>query len=376
MWRLVAATIVLNLLASVTVLAQDAVELFYGYYDDNENLTVQTPSIHIWKDLGERATVNVKYTYETFNIDAPEGDGADVVTGATTVAGGQGGGFNEVRQEVAGGGTYRFDWATVGVNYFYSTEEDYNSNAFSLALSRSFFQDNFTVSALYARSFDEVDNLNPNPGEEFPRDRDSDTITLSLTQVLTPDMWIGGGYSYSHLSGFLSNPTRKIRIEQNLGPIIAAKIFDEVHPSVRDRNTLFVRMKRHFQTRTAADANLSYYFDNWGVNGYATEFRVSHYLFDDLIVRPRYRFYSQRQADFFRPVVTEVSEFMTADDRLRDFNSHFLGVKFDFGLKRLDTRLRDWRFTLSYDHYFESNAGFSGKTLHANILQTSLRIPF
>ncbi len=371
--------VVIGLSIHTAVWAKDEVELFYGYYADNEDLTVQTPSIQIWKDLGERATVNVKYTYESFVIEAPSADTPDVVTGATTVVGGQADGFDEVRQEFSGGATYRFDWATIAFNYFSSTEEDYESNAFSIAASQSFFQDNFTVTALYAKASDTVDNLYPQPNTEWPRDRETDTATLSVTQILTPNLWIGGGYSYSHLSGFLSNPTRKIRIEQPVGPnatFTSARIFDEFHPETRDRNTAFFRMKRYLETRTALDANLSYYFDDWGVNGYTTEFRLSHYLLDHLIIRPRYRFYSQQQADFFLPEVTEVSEFMTADDRLRDFDSHLLGIKLDIGLEMLDATFRDWRFTVSYDQYMESNRGFSGKILKANILQTSLRVPF
>jgi hypothetical protein len=60
---------------------------------------------------------------------------------------------------------------------------------------------------------------------------------------------------------------------------------------------------------------------------------------------------------------------MTADNRLRAFDTHTVGIKLTYNLRSLG--LEDWWISADYDRYKETNDG-----LAAHILQGSFRIAF
>jgi hypothetical protein len=341
-----------------------------SYYKDSDRLTVETPSISISKDLTDSTNLSIKYTYETFQKEPPS-NAADAVTGATTVSGGTGGGFEQVRQEVVTGLSQRIGSTLLGVGYFYGDEKDYRSNAYSIAATQELFQKNLTLTALYGKTLDDVYKLDP-PNVGFPKDKNTDTFTIAATQILTRRLLISGGYSYSRVDGFQSNPLRKVKaIQQFIQGIPIGPVFEENHPNLRVRQTFFLRFKQYFPSRTASDLNFSYYLDDWGVHAFTAEPRLEHYLSDSVILRLRYRFYSQSAADFYQPLyfASEVTNetIKTADVRLRKFDSHTLGV----GLRLLGETLRDWSVLLTYDRYFQTNDG-----INADIYQLIISIPY
>jgi hypothetical protein len=315
----------------------------------------------VTNDILEQTTLSIKYTYETFEKEAPAG-ALDAVTGATTVSGGTGGGFDEVRHEVIAGALQRLGSTSLAAGYFYGDEKDFLSNAFSVALSQELFQRNLTLTVLYGKTLDEIDKLDP-PNQDFPKEKDTNTYTIAATQVLTPTVVVSGGYSLSHVEGYQSLPLRKLIVP----PVIGGELVEEQHPELRDRQTVFLRVKQYSMSRTALDMNLSYYFDDWGVQALAAEPRVERYLTDNVTVRLRYRFYSQSAADFYKPVYQMKQEFMTADARLRNFDTHTVGV----ALRLLGEMATDWSVLMGYDRYFETNAG-----IKANIFQVTLTIPY
>lgn len=366
----VAILLFLALFWAPSARAADVLDLSMGYYKDTDRLTVHTPSLSISTDLTESTTLSIKYTYETFQKEAPN-NAADAVTGATTVSGGTGGGFDEVRQEIVAGVSQRFGSNLIGVGYFYGTENDFLSNAYSVAVTRELFDNNLTLTALYGKTFDEVDKLDE-PRTGFPKNKDTDTYTISATQILTPRLLISGGYSLSEVNGFQSLPLRKVKaIQGYIQGIPIGPVFEEKHPDHRTRQTLFLRLRQYFLSRTSTDLNFSYYMDDWGIHAIAAEPRVEHYLSDSVIVRFRYRFYTQTAADFYKPTyfASEVTEetLKTADVRLRDYNTHTAGV----ALRLLGETIQDWSVLMTYDRYWETNNG-----IKANIYQVILSIPY
>lgn len=355
-------------LAVVPSLAEDEVELFYGYYEDNSGLEVVTPSISIAKDISEKTTLGAKYTYEKFEKAAPD-NALDAVSGATTVAGGTGSGFSEVRQEKVFGATHEFGTYTLSAGYVGSNEEDFESDAWSIALSREMFQKNFTLTGMVSFTHDEINKLDKAPAEEFPQDKDTRTVTLAATQLINPQLLITGGYSSADISGFQSQPLRKINVDILIPGGRVGYIYDERHPETRDRNTFFLRVKKYFMTKTSGDINFSHYNDDWGVKANAVDFRASQYLRKDLVARIRYRLYTQSEADFYQEEYNAVSELMTADTRLREFTSTLSGLKLTYYPKRL--QLADWSISLSYDKYRETNNGIS-----ADIWKVSTIVPY
>jgi hypothetical protein len=341
----------------------DVIDLHMGSYTDDGGLTVHTPSLSLTKELPTQTTLNIKYTYETFEKEAPS-DAADAVTGATTVSGGSGGGYDEVRKEIVGGGSQRIGPLSVAIGGFYGNENDYLSQAYSLGATVELFQKNLTITGVYGKTADQIEDLTD---PTFLEHKDNATYTIAATQLVTPRFLVTGGYSLSQVEGFQSSPTRKIQVPLAIG----SHIYDEVHPDLRDRQTFFLRFRQYFRSETSGDLNLSYYFDTWGVRAIGAEPRVERRLTPSVAVRLRYRFYSQSAADFYQEVYTAQdvtpTSIKTADVKLRDFDTHTIGV----ALRLLGDTSTDWSVLMGYDRYLETNNG-----LKANIFQVTLSIPY
>lgn len=352
------------------VAALDLLDLSMSYYKDDDRLTVHTPSLWINKDLSEATSLSIKYTYETFEKEAPQ-NAADAVTGATTVSGGTGGGFEEVRHEIVTGASQRFGSTLFGVGYFYGDENDFRSNAYSVAVTQELFDKNLTVTALYGKTFDEIYKLDE-PNEGFPKDKDTDTFTIAATQIITPQLVISGGYSLSLVEGYQSLPLRKVNAIQGfIQGVPIGTIFEENHPDERTRHTVFLRVRQYFFSGRSSDLNFSYYRDDWGVHAIAAEPRVEQYLSESVILRLRYRIYSQTAADFYQETYSSAEvtpeSIKTADVRLRKFDAHQFGV----AIRLVGETIEDWSVLMAYDRYFQTNDG-----IKANIFQVTLTIPY
>ena len=365
--RLYILTLIIAL-APLLIQAENEVILHTGYYQDNDRLSVITPSIRAEVDVHERTTLRLQYVYETFDRDPPEG-ALDAITGATTVSGGTGGGVQDTRHAIAIGGEQRFGLTTLTAGYNFAQEDDFLSHAFLVAVTQELFLRNLTLSAVYRYADDSIDNLTSRPDEVFPRTKATHTFTTTAMQLIDPQMWVLGGYSYGRVDGYQSLPQRKVLIPITLPGATISEVFDESHPDERNRHTLFVRAKRYFLSRTVADLNLSGYVDDWGVNAFSTELRLSQYLTDDFVVRLRYRYYTQSEADFYQDTYSRPQRYLSADDRLRAFATHTGGVKLTYNLRLLG--LQDWLLAFAYDRYQETHDG-----LAADIFQGSIRIPF
>ncbi|MFZ5875086.1 MAG: DUF3570 domain-containing protein [Nitrospirota bacterium] len=343
----------------------DVIDLHMGYYKDDNQLTVNTPSLNVSKDLSTETALNIKYTYETFEKEAPSNT-MDAVTGATSVSGGTGGGYDEVRHEVVGGVSQRIGSSSIALGGFYGDEDDFLSWAYSVALSQEFFQKNLTITLQYGKTADEILKLDP-PTTGFPKHKDNATYTVAATQVLSPTAIATAGYALSHVEGYQSLPLRKVLITQSVSGVPVATVYDETHPDLRDRHTVFLRLRQYLLSRTAGDVNLSYYIDDWGVQALAVEPRVEHYLTDSVVIGLRYLFYSQTAADFYREIYTVPEQYMTADVRLRKFDAHQIGAT----LRLFGDTATDWTVSMGYDRYFQTNNG-----IQANMFQVGLTIPY
>lgn len=362
--------------------SEEKVELRYHTYRDNTGLKVISPSLSIEKGFTERTTLFLKYTRELFSLPPPPPSAAlppggggeehqhktllavDAVSGASVIApGGVAASFEEIRREMAVRLLHRRDQTAVAGSYAYSNEDDYRSHVAGLALSRDFFINNTHLLADYTRAWDQVDNLNKQPGEKWPRDKNTQNGTVVLTQILSPKSFTRFGYALSDVEGYQASPYRRVTVK--------ATSFDEVHPDTRLRHSLFVWYNRYFLTRTSGHVNGTLYRDDWGVNAYSTEVKLYQSLFNPLILRLRYRYYRQTAADFFREVYTQRESLMSADPKLRAFESRLYGAKLVL------------RVPLSPSHFFERvNAEVGYDRLiepfgfRADIYQGALRLVF
>jgi hypothetical protein len=180
---------------------------------------------------------------------------------------------------------------------------------------------------------------------------------------------ITGGYSYSYIEGYQSQPSRKINVELQVPGGSAVYTFDERHPEERNRNTYFVRYQKHFRTETTLNTHFSVYHDDWGVESHSAEVYLYQYLTPKFIVRGRYRLYSQGAADFYKEAYIEEEDVMTADSRLRKFDYHLAGMKLLYSPQRFQHLA--WSIYAGYDSYRETNNGIT-----ASIYKIGIKIPY
>ena len=344
--------------------AADELQLFYAWYGDDSGLTVQTPSLGISKQLSEANQLGARYTYERFAKAAPD-TAVDAVSGATTVAGGVGGGFSQIRREWQLSDAHNFGATQLSGGMVYSDEEDFASRGASLALAQGLLRNNLTLTGMVSATSDTINDA----GAGLSRQKDVNALTLAATQVVNPTLVLVGGYSYARVTGYQSQPLRKIVIDEAVPGGLISHTYDENHPQLRLRNTLFLRAKQYLPTGTSLDANLSYYNDDWGVRAYGADLKALHYLRSHLIVRGRWRYYRQGAADFYRQAYTAPAQFMTADTRLRQFDTLLSGVKLIYDWQR--GWLPAGSASLDYDRYRETNQG-----LQADIVMLNCKFPF
>jgi len=194
--------------------------------------------------------------------------------------------------------------------------------------------------------------------------------SLTVQQIVLPNLWLSGTYDLVHTHGFLANAYRSVMVQGVLAP--------ETHPGTRTRHALSGRIAYFFEpTRTAVHVMFRSYFDDWQLAAVNPEVRLYQEIGDAVTVRARYRFYGQTRSFFWRPVEMFMSDdpFVTADPKMAAFASHLLGFRVVVQLgflagSPLSFLSRGW-FDLSFDYLWQGS-----RFGDAVIGQSGLNIPF
>ena len=338
-------------------------QAFYAQYKDDDNLSVMTPVLRISETFFDASTFNLKYAFERFDKKAPtpSGDAMDAISGATTVSGGSGSGFSENRHEVNVSASHIVSANTYSWSVTRSVEQDFSSFGVSAGITREMLQKNVYLATNYGLSLDSivVDQL-----EEVVETKQAHIVNLSVTQLLSPTSLIATGYELNVVTGYQSNPLRKVIVVRPL----SHDVYDESHPDFRQRHNVFVRAKQYFTTRSALELNSYFYKDDWAVSAYGAEAIFHQYLSDKWVLRLRYLIHHQTAADFYKDSYTQKEDILTADRRLRPHNVNLRGLKLIY---RSHYDQRNWEWSLAFDQYRESNDG-----LLSNIAKLSIQTEY
>jgi hypothetical protein len=198
-------------------------------------------------------------------------------------------------------------------SYTYGTENDYRSNAFSIAAGTDFWQRNTDVELGYSRGFDEVctlaqgnvpvtlrQGLDTSDGCFTASERVQaldvtlDNFRVAWTQtwtpVLTTQLIFSGGLQH----GFLGNPYREVVI----GP--TGQAAQEHHPEERLRTAAALRLKYYSRDlKTAFGLFARGYRDSWELQSFTGEFTAERYLSSWLSLMVHGRAYVQSGASFW-----------------------------------------------------------------------------
>lgn len=336
-------------------------------------LVVFTPSVTGEVQARRWLRLGVDWSADVVSGATPRTYGSpDVVSSATP--------FTEVRNVIGGRAALTLGPATLEAGYTYGVENDYRSQLIHGRLTLDLAQHNTVIVATYGHGFDDICDL-AQPGvplllrqpldsargcfADNPRltteSLGSDSAELSLLQTWTPRFIAALVGSYTHLSGFQSNPYRRVRL---FGGLFQAQ---ESHPRRRDRGALTLRLRYAFPSLQATlGGDLRLYRDSWEVQSITGEIFWEMPL---LRSAPAWRYlvrargYVQSGALFYRDAgwadsyerAGPAGRYFTADQELAPLANLLLGARFSHASSHPAHRRR-WRlfteveWTLSLDY--------------------------
>ena len=237
-----------------------------------------------------------------------------------------------------------------------STERDYQSLGANLGFSRDFNKRNTTLEISSAVSFDRVAPHGglPTPfspltqstsGGEFDRGDDGARGTgttgskttldavFGLTQILDRNTIAQINYSFSHVSGYLSDPYKILSIVNNASsptPGEPLSYIYENRPGSRTKSAFFVHARRNFWG-SMLDASYRYYTDNWGLRSNTIDLFFRQKIFGQHAIQPHFRWYRQNAADVYRAFLVDgqsLPQHASADYRLAAFHAYTVGLQY------------------------------------------------
>lgn len=272
----------------------------------------------------------------------------------------------------------------------FSDEYDYRSVGANATLARGFDRNNRTVSLGVAAAFDTIEPVGGRPvafqSMTVPRDRfDAAGLTpgsdgtagleravafdaressgeknvvdvlLGLTQVIDRSSLMQVNLGLGEVDGYQSDPYKFLSVVDASGETVFADgdiglplVAFENRPDSRSKRTLYTRYKRDFDGRVL-DAAYRYGTDDWGIDSHTVElaFRLP---VGRTWWEPALRFYTQSEADFFRPFLLEGELPDVGDERTFATSDYRLGAldAWTVGLTYGRRGAQDWSATIEY----------------------------
>lgn len=351
--RALAATIAAGslLTGARPLAAADRLTIRGNYYRESST-RVLAPEVSVTKDLpDERLTFGAAYLLDAVS-SASIAAGAAAATGGDNV-------FTEIRHESTATVASRLGDNTLGAFFRYSTESDYRSRVAGFSYARDVLQRSGTVNLTYSANFDRVFMIRANIRDLRPWTSTGDTnllqvhyLNLGYSHALHRTVLGGANLEGIFAAGPQDNPYRKV-----------INGLDESHPLSRRRiaPSLFLRWAIP-RAHMVVEPHYRYYVDDWAIRAHMAELRLHFRVFKHLLLRARYRYYTQTGASFFREDGFYEAEerYKTADPKMGAFRSHTPGGQVILELDGLAARVPGLHFLrgawieATYNHIFQT----------------------
>ncbi|WP_146661550.1 DUF3570 domain-containing protein [Enhygromyxa salina] len=319
----VALTLLVSLGLPVTrARAEDRVTVRGNYYRETSTRVLQ-PMVTFRKELpDERFALETEYLLDVISS-------ASIGAGSVELGGDKV--FTEARHEATFRATTKIDDWGAAASYRYSTETDYQSNNFGVALSREFLQRTANVSLSYSATFDRVYKIVSAFGSRDPWTSSGTSnllqvhyLNLGYSHVLHKQVVGGVNLEGIYAKGPQDNPYRRTR-----------DAMTEQHPLLRKRLAPALWLRAHVpQAKMTLEPHYRFYADDWGITAHSADARVHFRAHRDLALRLRYRYYTQTQAKFWRDggAYADTDPFRTDDPKMDDFRSNTVGLELTWHL--------------------------------------------
>lgn len=265
---------------------------------------------------------------------------------------------------------------TLSVGSNLSKEYDYLSASINGNISKDFNHKNTTLSAGMAYAYDvispEGDIPNPlsamvigdsdeasfddafnNTRVETDESKTTVDLLLGVTQVINRQMIVQFNYSYSTVSGYLTDPFKIVSAVNNNGE--AQTYLYEHRPDERTKHAFFGQTKYHFDS-AILDASYRFMRDDWDIDSHTFDFRYLIPLDNGHYIEPHIRLYTQSAAEFYHPFIETgdtTPDFVSADYRMGELDSYTFGLK--YGMPMGDGH--NLAFRLEYYHQTPKSNG-------------------
>ena len=226
-------------------------------------------------------------------------------------------------------------------NLGFSKEYDYKSINAGLGWSRSFNQNNTTLSAALHHYMDDIDVYNIHGVETGTDERETTDLSITLSQVLSSRTQGSIELFWSDQSGLLSSPFQEVIF--NDGSRAAERL-----PDARTRTGAKLSLNHAWRPNLIHRNGLRVYDDDFGVQAITIEQELHFKLSSkrETWVYPIFRYHQQDGSDYFGLPQTfdPGAPWYTADRDLSEFDSMRYGLGAQIALngrrfKNLDVRL-------------------------------------
>ena len=347
-----------------------------GYFD-NFGVTVIYPEITFNKKLGNNTGITARYLSDIITAASMKANfQVDGITSATPKK--TGGGDNtpdEWRHEIGLGLNQKVADGLFSLTGNYSIEHDYSSKTIVGSITYPFAKKNTILQFSFLRSLDKV----------FPqiwtwtKDRNTSTISSELTQILSKNIITQIDASYSDVRGYMLDGYQVVRIILNENSF---QTLEPVEPDSRIRKAVGIRTNIGLTKKVSLQLGYKYYWDTWDVKSHTISAKLSKIFSTTFSSSLELRHYMQTRAFFFKPVYSQVEQYMTVEGQLNSGYSDELVFNFVLRGNKNSGFLTNDKLSLTgslgvYRRYTDSPDWFSDlQTLYATLLSIGIRYNF
>ncbi len=259
---------------------------------------------------------------------------------------------------------------TVGANFSYSTEWDYQSFGGNLNFSKSSKDNNTEVSLKVGAFFDTWELILPvefrtNSGDRNGsfKPRNSYNVSLGVSQIINKRLQLMAVIEPAYQEGLLSTPYHRVYFKDG-----TAKV--EKLPGTRFKLPVGLRGSYFLGDRFIIRGFYRYYQDDWNMKAHTVSVEVPIKITSFVSVTPHYRFNSQSAVKYFSPYKTHLTSesYYSSDYDISGFKSAFWGAGVRIAPPDGVLGIKHWNTAeLRYGHYNRSNG------MVANIITLSAK---
>jgi len=327
----------------------------YAHYEESGNrMKADVYNLSASAPVGKAMTVSLGLIRDVlsgaspmFNRRNAQGKVQQVLSGAS---------ITEQRDVVNTGLSYAFKDITVGISGGVSGEHDYLSRYISSQMSWEFNKKLTTLNFSISAAFDDVFPT----GYNYRRSKNSQQYLIGVTQILDKNSLLQANMTFTSTHGFLSDPYKSVYVAPKAGAMFGS-ILNDSRPTHKFQWAWLLRYVRSFKkfNQAALHADYRFYVDDWGVQAHTVELSWQQPIVDDWQIAPRFRYYTQNQANFYQAIFNSnyTGNIHSSDYRLAGFGTLGGGVKLSKAFMQVGGILSEVKVQAAFD-YFDRKASY------------------